>query len=225
MSRYQLILGSSSPRRVDLLRQIGLTFQIVKPETDEIIQEGESPEDYALRNSREKALWVDQNVIAPSRSTGSDKTVIISADTIVVIDGKTLEKPLHHEDARRMLKCLSGRTHTVITGVTLLGPSKPGIRTSPPNTDLETSRHMISFNVHTNVTLKHLSDAEISSYIRSGEPLDKAGAYAAQGVGSYMVERIEGSYANVVGLPVCDVVKKLDEHFGFQLWEHSAPSN
>lgn len=219
MSHWQFILGSSSPRRMELLGQIGLAFKVIKPQTDEIIRPGEAPEDYVIRNAQEKALWVGQHFkILENNTAHPTQTMIISADTIVVIDGKTLEKPLDHEDALRMLKALSGRTHTVMTGVTLIGPHRPHAPQSE-RTPYDKTQQMVSFRVHTQVTLKTLADDEIKSYVRLGEPLDKAGGYAAQGVGSYMVERIEGSYANVVGLPVCDVVKKLDEYFGLKLWE------
>jgi septum formation protein len=219
VSHFEFILGSSSPRRMELLEQIGLAFRVVKPHTDEIIREGELASDYVIRNAEEKALWVGEHLKVSEQNDESGKEkIIISADTIVVLGEKTLEKPLDHQDAFRMLKALSGQTHTVMTGVTLIGPLNKGV-SQGQKVPYDHTLQMVTFRVHTQVSLKTLADEEILSYIRLGEPLDKAGAYAAQGVGSYMVERIEGSYANVVGLPVCDVVKKLDEYFGLKLWE------
>ncbi len=200
----QLILGSSSPRRRDLLDAVGLSYVVCKPETPEVPLPGEQPEAYARRNAAEKAAWVVDHFMR--KAEYAHGFIVISADTIVVLDGAILEKPTSSEHAAEMLTRLSGRAHTVISAVTLQSAAMPH------------ASHL-SFAVHTKVWMKTLKPAEIAAYIRSGEPLDKAGGYAAQGIGSYMVERIEGSYANVVGLPIAEVVAALDRSFGFTIWE------
>ncbi len=213
-----MILGSSSPRRVELLKQIGLNFTVMKPETLEQMRPGELPQDYVLRNAEEKAQWVYLAAVKSlPQPTQNQPILVISADTVVVIDGKTLEKPCSHLEAFQMLQTLSGRTHTVMTGVTLLGHKLPASPSPSPTPSQEMTTK--TFRVETQVSIKTLEEAEIHAYIKSGEPMDKAGGYAAQGRGSYMVERIEGSYANVVGLPVCDVVRHLNQHFGINIWD------
>ena len=199
----ELILGSSSPRRRDLLEAVGLKYRICKPVTPEIPYPGELPEAYALRNADEKGTWVIEHFKQTSIPHGF---IVISADTIVVLNDQILEKPRDPEHASAMLQSLSGREHTVISGVCIASA-----QVSVPQ--------KISFAVHTKVRIKALSPAEISSYVRSGEPMDKAGGYAAQGIGSYMVERIEGSYANVVGLPIAEVVSALEQSFAYRIWE------
>jgi septum formation protein len=198
-----VILGSSSPRRRDLLAAVGLQFTVVRPGTEEKVRPGEGPEDYVRRNAREKGAWVAEHASKEQHPHGF---IVISADTIVVIGGLVLEKPVDRDDAVRMLGRLSGRTHEVMTGVTIqaggAAPAQP-----------------VTFAVHTRVRIKTLSPHEIDAYVRTGEPLDKAGAYAAQGIGSYMVESIEGSYTNVVGLPVSQVVECLEHTFAYPLWE------
>ncbi len=157
-----------------------------------------------LRLASEKAAWVatETKRLKP-RPAGY---IVISADTIVVLGDDILEKPLDQADARKMLGRLSGNTHSVLSGVTIAS-----FGTASPKTE--------SFVATTQVKIKELSGKEIDSYIRTGEPLDKAGGYAAQGIGSYMVERIEGSYANVVGLPIAEVVERLDRLFAYPIWK------
>jgi septum formation protein len=202
-SKPKLVLGSSSPRRRDLLDAVGLSYTVLKPETPEVPLPGELPEAYARRNAIEKAAWVVDHVgVDDKREPG---IIVISADTIVVLDNKILEKPVDSAHAKTMLHGLSGRWHTVISGVTLQSAYGAASRVD-------------TFAVQTRVLIKALSKAEIESYVRTGEPLDKAGGYAAQGIGSYMVERIEGSYANVVGLPIAEVVKALEQSFGYTIW-------
>jgi len=207
MTRPTLVLGSSSPRRKDLLTTLGLKFTVLKPETPEIPHPGEAPRAYALRNAREKAEWIVA-ALASQKSSHPEGCLVVTADTIVVLDGQILEKPRDRAHAADMLGRLGGRRHTVISGVGLYEALAPG------------SRHKL-FAVETEVLIKQLTSREIDSYIATGEPLDKAGGYAAQGIGSYMVERIEGSYSNVVGLPVAEVVASLTRDFGFDLWEGS----
>lgn len=199
-----LVLGSSSPRRKELLTLVGLSYEVVKPETNEVPHPGEAPNDYAWRNALEKAEWVAQSL--RSRASLNFGAIVISADTIVVLNGDILEKPKNAAHARKMLQRLSGKSHTVISGVSLKSLKTPA----------ESSR---SFTVSTEVEIKTLTSGEIDAYVRTGEPLDKAGGYAAQGIGSYMVKRIIGSYANVVGLPIAEVVESLDRDFGYPLWQ------
>jgi len=173
-----LILASNSPRRRELLAQIGLTFTIAPADVDERIRSGEAPEDYAERLALEKARTA-------ARQAGEG--IIIAADTIVVVGGTILGKPGDAEDARRMLKELSGREHAVVTGLAVM--------------DAATQRSSVRTSI-TKVWFRDLSEREISAYVATGEPLDKAGAYGIQERGALLVERIEGCYSNVVGLPL-----------------------
>ena len=184
-----LVLASASPRRQELLRNAGIAFTVQPADIDESPHDGESPVDCAQRLAQEKALAV-------SRSRPQD--CVLGADTIVVIDGKILGKPRDAADAARMLRLLSGRTHEVITGVCLVTPVAGGRR---PVTASETTR----------VTMCEISDDDIKEYIATAEPMDKAGAYAIQGVASRWIPRIEGDYSNVVGLPVAVVYRMLQD--------------
>jgi len=180
-----IILASASPRRVDLLLSAGIEFQVRPADIDETCLQGEKPEIHALRLSREKARHVASS--HPGR-------FFIGADTIVVCDGEIMGKPADAADAERMLRKLSGRVHEVITGFCIL--------------DLETGREAAEA-VTTRVYFKKLLPQEIQAYIATGCPFDKAGAYAIQGNAAYMIRKIEGSYTNVVGLPLCEVVEAL----------------
>ena len=174
-----LILASSSPRRHQLLRNAGISFEVRPAHLNEDWLPGESAEEYVRRLAEAKALEV-----ARSAPTG---TVVLAADTAVEINGEILGKPLDAADAARMLRLLSGTKHRVLTGVCVASP--PGQRKA---LEVET----------TVVTFRSLADDEIQDYIASGEPLDKAGGYGVQGLASKFVTRIEGCYFNVVGLPV-----------------------
>src|SRR5262249_32135029 len=171
---YMLILASSSPRRAELLRAAGINFTVRAADVDETIRPDELPRDYVVRLSREKA-----------RAVVHDNELALGADTTVVINGEIAGKPADAEDAGRMLRALSGRWHEVLTGVTLARADQ-----------------ILSDIASTRVKFARLSDAEIDWYVSTGEPMDKAGGYAIQGYASLFVERIEGSYSNVVGLPV-----------------------
>ncbi|HZW79073.1 MAG TPA: Maf family protein [Candidatus Deferrimicrobiaceae bacterium] len=173
-----LILASASPRRQELLRNAAIPFAVQPADINETPLPGEKPRDCAERLAREKALTI-------SRQRPQD--YVLGADTIVVIDENILGKPRDAADATRMLRLLSGRTHEVITGVCLVSPTAgDGEQAS------ETTR----------VTMCEIHDGEIRDYIATGEPMDKAGAYAIQGIASRWIPRIEGDYSNVVGLPV-----------------------
>jgi septum formation protein len=180
-----IILASESTRRVDMLRSLGISFSIIPPDIDEQRNKDESPRDFALRMSHEKALKVGNFF--------PDKWVI-GADTVVVYKGKVLGKPKDEQDAFAMLKSLRGKWHRVITGYCILNTSK----------DI-----MCRDAVETKVFVRGLTDEEIIRYIETSEPLGKAGSYAVQGKGGYMVKEIKGSYSNVVGLPICEVAEVL----------------
>ncbi len=171
-----LILASASPRRQELLRSAGIPFIAEPADIDETPLPNESPQACAERLAREKALAIRKNY---------PESFVLGADTIVVIDHLILGKPRDAEDAARMLRMLSGRQHSVITGVCLVGPAFEA-----------------SSSLATLVWMSKISDHEIRDYVATGEPMDKAGAYAIQGIASRWLPRIEGDYSNVVGLPV-----------------------
>lgn len=187
----KLILASASPRRSELLRAAGIDFAVRVADIDESILPGESPCDYVLRLSLEKA----QAVVSTNEAA-------LGADTTVVVEGEIVGKPVDEADARRMLRLLSGRWHEVLTGVSLVNPSSGQNHSS----DVAITR----------VKFASLSDAEIEWYVATGEPMDKAGAYGIQGYASRFVESIEGSYSNVVGLPVQMVYRMISE-FGLRI--------
>lgn len=187
-----LILASTSPRRQELLRNAGIRFEVKAPRVHEMRKNGERPDDYVVRLAQEKA----ENALL--QLTGN-KCVILGADTTVVVDDEILEKPCNSPDAVRMLRLLSGRSHAVMTGVCLLVQ------------DSNTSNSFSAIE-RTNVLFRKLSEEEIHDYVATGEPMDKAGAYAIQGRASRWIPRIEGCYFNVVGLPVPLVYRLLQEH-------------
>lgn len=197
-----LVLASASPRRQELLRNAGVRFVVQPTNIPEVPQPGEAPRAFAERMAREKALTV-------FRRRPND--FVLGADTIVIVDGEILGKPRDSADAVRMLRVLSGRTHQVLTGVCLVSPR---LRT-------EDWRQEAGFedirSETTLVTMDPLGDDDIHSYVSTGEPRDKAGAYAIQGKASRWVSRIEGDYFNVVGLPVSLVYKMLREHGAIEI--------
>lgn len=194
----QLILASGSPRRKDLLKSVGLGFEVIVPNISEVRKRGEAPQDYVRRLAREKAGKVAEG-LAQSRSSS---WIVIAGDTTVVSPkGKVLEKPLDSKDAQRMLKLLQGETHTVLTGYCLLSSEQEVHRT-----------------VKSRVTLRKLSLGDIQRYIATGEPMDKAGSYAAQGFGMALISKLSGSYTNVVGLPMEQLLSDLEKKFGIPLF-------
>jgi len=202
----RLILASASPRRAELLRAAGIQFDVVPADVDESALPGETAEHHVHRLAGVKAgaVW--------PKASGQP---VLSADTVVVVDGAILGKPADGGDARRMLRLLSGRSHEVMTGVCLVhdeggrgkgdrgkGHRGKGEREATPSPfPLPTSPFFCEVAI-TTVEFAPLTDAEIEWYVASGEPRDKAGAYAIQGLASRFVSRIDGSYSNVVGLPV-----------------------
>jgi septum formation protein len=182
-----LVLASASPRRQELLRNAGIEFVVHPASLPEIPRPGELPRSFAERMAREKAL-----AVAAQRPND----VVLGADTVVVVDREILGKPRDSSDAARMLRLLSGRKHEVITGVCLAGGKL---------------KAAVIRSEQTTVIMNPLSDDDIRSYVASGEPMDKAGAYAIQGIASRWISRIEGDYFNVVGLPVALVWRMLEE--------------
>ncbi len=179
-----LILASASPRRQELLREAGITFEVSPAHIHEERQPGEAPLDYALRLALEKAEVVAERF--PGR-------YVLGADTIVVVEGEVLEKPADPADAARMLRRLSGRGHQVTTAVSLFTPER--------NKDTRACTTQVFF--------RELKEAEIQQYIATKEPMDKAGAYAIQGGAARWASRMEGEYSNVVGLPLPLVTEML----------------
>lgn len=182
----KLILASGSPRRAEILTQGGFAFEKRVSEADERLPDGISPAAAVEYLAKQKGTAVQRNA----------GEVILSADTVVALDGEILGKPADRAEALRMLSALSGRTHSVFTGVYLT----------------DGTRQML-FHEKTDVTFFPLCEAEIQDYIDSGEPMDKAGAYGIQGRGALFVEKISGDYLNVVGLPLAKTAKYLKEGF------------
>jgi len=182
-----LILASASPRRAELLRLLGLDFDVIPSHMDEASIHGETPPEQVLRLSREKAGRIAD--LFP-------EAMVLGADTVVVIGGRVLGKPGTVEDAREMLEALSGREHIVFTGFSLI------------------SRRLelqVSQVVQSAVLFKEIPEDEISWYVHSEEPYDKAGGYAVQGMGAFFIREIRGSYTNVMGLPLSEVVETLKD--------------
>ncbi|NQU03292.1 MAG: septum formation inhibitor Maf [Syntrophaceae bacterium] len=181
----QFILASASPRRRELLEGMGWDFKTIPSGVDEEFLEGESPRGHVLRLSREKTVMVSRE---------NPDAWVLGADTEVIIDDEVLGKPETPEEARAMLKKLSGRMHRVITGFSIAKESA-GVN--------------IDNIIESQVFFREISDDEIEWYIKTDEPYDKAGGYAVQGNGTLFVKEIRGSYTNVIGLPLCEVVSAL----------------
>jgi len=188
----KIILASASPRRKEILATTGLEFTVCKSNYDEDLTISKEPRALARFLSSKKAEDIVQIY--------SD-AVIIAADTFIVYKNELFGKPSGPDDARRMLKRLSGKTHSVITGFTIIDSK---------------NHKKVSRSIETTVYFKKLTKVEINAYVRSGEPLDKAGAYAIQGRGAVFIEKIEGDFFNVVGLPVCALAESLKK-FGIQI--------
>ncbi len=188
LNKYHFVLASGSPRRAELLRAAGFEFAIRVADVDESVLPNEAPRDYVARLSREKALAV-----------AAEGEIVLGADTTVVAGTEIIGKPENDEDAARMLRMLSGQWHDVLTGVSV-------VRNNQVRSEVAVTR----------VKFAELSEDEIGWYVASGEPMDKAGAYGIQGYASRFVERIEGSYSNVVGLPV-QMVYQMIADFGLRI--------
>lgn len=192
VKNMKIVLASASPRRKEILENLGLEFEICPSDVDESIKETMSPEDAVIEVSKRKALSCLEKY--------KKDALVISADTVVCLDNKIIGKPKDKEDAFDILKSLSGKEHFVFTGYTLLEEDK-----------------IVTGAVKTKVVFKELSDEEILWYIDTKEPLDKAGAYGIQGKGSVFVKEISGDYLNVVGLPVSEIFDKIKEIFNLPI--------
>ena len=190
----RLVLASASPRRAELLRAAGIEFDVIPADVEEEMDPEETPAGYTRRLAQLKAEAVIPH--APG-------CAVLGADTVVIIDNQVLGKPADRGEAKRMLTLLSGREHMVMTAVCLVNPSGPADAGRYVHT-AQSSRIQTAV-ARTTVEFTPLGDAEIDWYVASGEPMDKAGAYAIQGLASRFVTRIDGSYSNVVGLPVAVV--------------------
>ena len=219
----RLILGSQSPRRRELLRQIGLDFTVLTADIDETKYETEDPVRTVRATCEAKARAVAERLrtepafpLRGRRPEGPDEVepgqaLILTSDTIVVLDDKIMGKPHSEAEAAAMLRALSGRSHRVYTAFTLL-PLGPGGEIGPACIDHEA----------TEVRFRPLTDAEIRGYVASGEPMDKAGAYGIQGLGALLVEGIRGDYFTVMGLPLCRLARRLRE-YGLDPLDPGAP--
>jgi len=199
----RIVLASTSPRRIELLQGLGLKPVVRAPDADETPRKGESPRALVSRLARAKAASVADGL------GDSEASLVIAADTIVVAPGgkKILGKPRDVAEARSMLRSLAGHTHTVLTGYCIHPVGIRGTAGARPLVRVITSK----------VTMRKLSAADIAAYVATGEPMDKAGSYAAQGIGMALIESIRGSYANVVGLPVAQLLSDLEDRFRLEL--------
>ncbi|WP_439836008.1 Maf family protein [Aeromonas caviae] len=186
-NELQLYLASGSPRRHELLTRLGYRFEALKLDVPELRNDGEKPQDYVCRLARDKAM--------AGVAAAPTALPVLGADTIVVLGERVLEKPSDLLDAKDMLEALSGRVHQVMTAVALATPERCDVRL-----------------VTTNVAFRKLDEAEIEAYWRTGEPCDKAGAYAIQGIAGKFVSRLEGSYSAVVGLPLLETDLLIKQH-------------
>ena len=189
-----IILASASPRRKEILENTNIKFDIISSSIEELVLDGEAPCQMVMRLAFEKGIDI---------ASKHKSDLVISADTIVVLDDNVLGKPKDEEEARQMISNLSGRTHQVITGISLI--------------NLENNKKIIDYVV-SNVKFKKLSKDDIDDYIKTKESLDKAGAYGIQGYGAILVEEIQGDYFNIVGLPISKLSDLLKIHFNINLF-------
>jgi len=194
--RRTIILASSSPRRHELIRTLGIDPVIIASQADETVEPAKSPHEVVQELALRKALAVSEQL-----ESVQPGTIVIGADTIVVLDGEILGKPRDEQDAARMLHMLQGRSHDVYSGVACV--------------DVEGRRHAAGCR-RTVVHMKPLTDDQIRRYVKTGEPMDKAGSYAIQGIGATFVTGIEGDYFNVVGLPL-ELLSSLLSEFGAEV--------
>lgn len=190
----KIILASASPRRKEILENTSVKFDVMASSIKELTIDGESPCQMVMRLAFEKGMDI---------ASRQKSDLIISADTIVVIDNTVLGKPKNEIEARKMITTLSGRTHQVITGISLI--------------NLDNNKKIIDY-VISNVKFKNLSEEDINDYIRTKESLDKAGAYGIQGYGALLVDEIQGDYFNIVGLPISRLSDLLKKHFNINLF-------
>lgn len=189
-----IILASASPRRKKILENTNTKFEIIKSEIDEVILDNELPSQVVMRLAFEKSIDI---------ALKHPDSLVIGADTVVVLNNNILGKPKDSSDAFNMIKQLSGKTHQVITGISLI--------------NLNANQKIIDYVV-SNVKFKNLSEEDIKDYIQTNESLDKAGAYGIQGFGAMLVEEIQGDYFNIVGLPISRLSDLLKKHFNINLF-------
>lgn len=221
-----LVLASSSPRRQELIRTLGLPVVVRASDADETVPGGWEPAAIVEELSLRKAQTVAQSL--PEGGSAAERTIVVGSDTIVVLDGRVLGKPADPLDAERMLSLLQGRSHQVYSGVACVEPSRAGI---PVREGAERLGDITRLRVlsrlpagepdlavgHTvsTVTFRPMSPREIEAYVRTGEPLDKAGSYGIQGVGSFFIEKMEGDFYSVMGLPL-HLLYRMLQTFGIQ---------
>lgn len=186
-----IVLASQSPRRKELLEKNGVQFQVFVTDADETVSENMSPNELVKELSFRKAKSAAEHF-------GEEQMIVIGADTVVALNGEIFGKPTDERDAFRMLSLLQGNTHSVYTGYTLAFLDEKGVR-------------YVSDACETKVRFRSMSDEEIREYIGTNEPFDKAGSYAIQGIGSKFVEKISGSFDNVVGLPVDEILRTIEQ--------------
>jgi len=191
LQEHRLVLASASPRRKDLLEQVGLDFEVIPSEVEEVLSKDMDVALAVQKLAYDKGLWV--------RDRLSSDALVIAADTVVVLEHDVMGKPRDRDEAFAMLSSLQGKTHEVITGLVVMSKE----------------RHLIEHEA-TRVTMRELTDQEIWNYVDSGEPMDKAGSYAVQGLGAVIIANIEGCYFNVVGLPLARLAIMLKD-FGFRI--------
>lgn len=206
-----MILASQSPRRLELIESLGITPQVMPADIDESRKSGEAPLALVKRLAQEKAVAVCRHLMNNSHAAEKNNEIVIAADTIVWTENETVfGKPHDAEDAKRMLRMLSGKTHFVSTGVAL----RRFKAFASPSPDGSPSVIAVAFVQTTKVTFYELSEDEIAAYVASGESSDKAGAYGIQGRGRFLVQAISGDYENVVGLPVALLARELVKFTG-----------
>ena len=198
-----IILASASPRRKEILENTNVKFKIMASSIEELRLEGESPCQMVMRLAFEKGIDI---------ASRQKSDLVISADTIVVLDNTVLGKPKDEIEARKMITSLSGRTHQVITGISLIN-----LDNNKKIINLDNNKKIIDY-VISNVKFKNLSEEDINDYIRTKESLDKAGAYGIQGYGALLVEEIQGDYFNIVGLPISRLSDLLKKYFNINLF-------
>lgn len=211
ISRQKNILASSSIRRQEILKSVNFNFEVVKPDFEENLNKSSfsHPCEYVKENAKQKALSVWRRLAKENQTAD----LVIGCDTVVTLGGSIFEKPKDIDDALKMLLKLSGKTHTVFTGVALITAkqfsNEPQSTNSSNNIPAEDHYLVTTFHEATDVTMSEMDKTIIEAYIKTGEPMDKAGSYAIQGIGATLIESIRGDYFNVVGLPLHRLAKEL----------------
>ena len=214
LCRQRNILASTSPRRKEIMNSVNMSFEVMKPSFEENLDKNSfsHPCEYVKENAKQKAISVWNNVKENLSKDPSSRMcdLVIGCDTVVTLDEQIYEKPKTTEDAFRMLSKLSGRTHTVFTGVAILtNINKPSSTSGPSESNNNGDFLVTTFHEASDVTFAELNENVIRAYIATEEPMDKAGGYGVQGVGATLIESIRGDYFNIVGLPIHRLAKEL----------------